>query len=130
MSAAIDPKPADLDQALRLLDGNGLSRPLLATILGIPTSTLDAVATRDFADLSSVEHERIVTFCTILIRLEIRFNHDRHAIRRALATPLACLGHQAPVDAMATGLGGLRAVHAAVGELTLPAERWFRVGHR
>lgn len=126
----VDRTPNEIDLALRLLGANGLPHRLLADTLAVPVDDVDAASTGSSMPLSRAERERLDLFCAILIRLKIRFGQEPRSVRQALSAPLDTLDARTPEQIIATGIDGLRAVHRAVGEMVLPAERWWRIAPR
>lgn len=123
----LTPVPELIDQALRILAGNGLPPALIADVLDIACEDVEAMAAGASVRLWPAEIGKLELFCAILIRLEIRLSHDPRAVREMLATPQTLLDGRTPGQAMADGIDGLRAVHSAIGEMALPAQRWWRV---
>lgn len=89
-----------------------------------------AIAGGIVVSLWPLEREKLELFCAIMARLEIRFGYESREVRLALDTPLSMLDGRTASVVMTTGIDGLRAVHRAVAELALPAERWWRIPPR
>ena len=122
---------ADLDLCGRIALTHAICVKVIARALRLEPVTARAIVAGTAGEIvhSEEDLERVPLIANILVRIEIRFDHDSRAIRAVLDQPLDRLGGASIGSKLEGNAATLRELRGVIDDLRTVPTKWWRVGH-